>query len=1002
MRIRRIPALAAATLIATALATLAPAGIPPKLLKLPEQAAAPKKELTLERLFPEKSIFGPGASGASFSRDGRWAAWLWRPERERRHGSDLWILDTDTGAVRRVTRASVMERFQSSARAVAEARREAAKKRRGGTSEAKPEAPSAAEDPVSGDWEGTATGGTEIGLPPEGVTITLALRRHDDGTVTGAARTATNATTLTDGRWDAAARRLTGTLEDEESGLVARLEATIDAKGVLTGTVHIEGTETTLAIEARRTKLDVADEGDADAETTDLEKTEGDDVEEEILDDADRVGDDDADDTKAPRYSGISEFTWAPEAAELLFLSEGDVYRMRLDDADAAPEEGIERLTRTKEREAAVQYLPDESGYTYLRSGSLIRVRFDSHLIEEIDPRLPNGRSMSGYRISPDGTRLAFVATEGNSYWSAGRTVKIISYRGRFAQVRDVPRHVSDDSFPRFVWHVYLYDLAEHLEERGEPTVVFSHEFTGPRDVVHAPEWSPDSSRVAFSAFEQRSGLVRVLEASMPDRPEPDDGEDEVEGDDGDEPKAEDDAETAKIEPARDVYRFFHNGGPNTPGMMRPLWLADGRRLLILTEISGFRHMHVLDPRYEQLEPLTRGRWELYPLDLSHDRERLYAIATREHPAREDLYRIDVADGAMTRLSTRAGTYSGAAVSDDGGFALASFADFGHPRELAFIDVAQGTERDLTDSHSEEAHALTRFVPEYFTYENRHGQEIHGHLFRPPGVAEGEKRPLLIYVYGGPLGRQKMTTRGSFAGASYFFALYMAQKHGFYACTIDPRGASGYGGLFEKSNYEKVGRPQVEDLVDGVRWMIENESVDPDRVALHGWSFGGFQTQMCLYTEPDVFACGIAGAGPTEWENYNSWYSTGTIGPSRPGEPDLGKFSLLPLAKNLKAKLLLVHGMEDSNVLYQDTVRVYRELLKSGKETLVELFLDPTGGHGLGGDVKSLGRYRKYEEFLLRCLAESAPDEEVADDEEREDDDAGESSGDDQEEGDAP
>jgi dipeptidyl aminopeptidase/acylaminoacyl peptidase len=201
----------------------------------------------------------------------------------------------------------------------------------------------------------------------------------------------------------------------------------------------------------------------------------------------------------------------------------------------------------------------------------------------------------------------------------------------------------------------------------------------------------------------------------------------------------------------------------------------------------------------------------------------------------------------------------------------------------------------------------------------------------------------------------------------------MCEKHGYVTATIDPRGMSGYGALFEKANFEQVGKPQVEDLVDGVKYLVEIAGVDPARVGIHGWSFGGFQTQMCLYTEPDVFACGIAGAGPTEWENYNSWYSTGTIGKSREGQPDLEKYSLLPIAKDLKHKLLLVHGMEDSNVLYQDTVRVYAELLKAGKETLVELFLDPSGGHGLGGHVKSLGRYKKYEEFLLRCLGSATP-----------------------------
>lgn len=263
--------------------------------------------------------------------------------------------------------------------------------------------------------------------------------------------------------------------------------------------------------------------------------------------------------------------------------------------------------------------------------------------------------------------------------------------------------------------------------------------------------------------------------------------------------------------------------------------------------------------------------------------------------------------------------------------------------------------------------------PEFFAYDNRDGQKIHGFLFEPESKGDKdakkseEKRPLLIYVYGGPLGTRKQVVEGNYGGSN-LFARYMTDEHGYVTATIDPRGMSGYGALFEKANFEQVGKPQVNDLVDGVRYLIEHHNVDPERVAIHGWSFGGFQTQMCLYTEPEVFKCGIAGAGPTEWENYNSWYSTGTIGESRSGKTDLAKYSLLPLAKGLEGKLLLVHGMEDSNVLYQDTVRVYAELLDAGKETLVELFLDPTGGHGLGGHVKTLNRYKKYEEFLLRCL----------------------------------
>ncbi|MEM7784170.1 MAG: prolyl oligopeptidase family serine peptidase, partial [Planctomycetota bacterium] len=312
------------------------------------------------------------------------------------------------------------------------------------------------------------------------------------------------------------------------------------------------------------------------------------------------------------------------------------------------------------------------------------------------------------------------------------------------------------------------------------------------------------------------------------------------------------------------------------------------------------------------------------------------------------------------------------AVSDDGKNLLANFVTYGQLTELV-AQSSDGEMKTLTDSHPNEAKELTKIEPEFFEYKNRLGHSISGMMFTPPNWKKSQKRPLLIYVYGGPLGTRHSVVDGSYSSDGYFFQMYMAQKHGYVTIVVDPRGQSGYGGLFEKSNYEQVGKPQVDDLVDAVKHMSENYNIDEEKVAIYGWSFGGFQTQMCLYTEPDVFKVGMAGAGPTQWENYNSWYTTGTVGPSRKGKPDQEKYSLIPLAKNLQGKLLLVHGIEDTNVLFQDTVAVYRALLQAGKETHVELFLDPTGGHGLGGDVKRIGRMRKYEEFLLRTIGSAEP-----------------------------
>jgi len=492
--------------------------------------------------------------------------------------------------------------------------------------------------------------------------------------------------------------------------------------------------------------------------------------------------------------------------------------------------------------------------------------------------------------------------------------------------------------------------------------------------------------------FEQDPALVKIYEAKVPEKKEEkekkedkdekkdkkdeneeeDDDKEDKDGDkdekkDGEESDKDKDKE-AKSDKAKEIFRFLHHGGPNTPRMMELYYLADNKRIVYLSEQTGFRHLHVLDPLYESFKPLTSGRFEVYPIDISKDRKWVFVHATKEHPSQTDVYRVSTRNGKMIRLTKDKGTHSSAAVSQDGTKVVTNLVSYEKLKELVFIDTRARVHKALTDSHPEKAHKFAEPKPEFFDYKNRHGHKLYGMMFKPDDWSRKDKRPVLIYFYGGPLGTRKMVTQGSFSPYNYAFPYYMAKKHGYVACTIDTRGNSGYAGVFEKANFGQIGKPQVEDLVDGVKFLVGNYGVDKEKVSIHGWSFGGFQTQMCMYTEPDVFQVGIAGAGPTEWENYNSWYTRHTIGKSEPGKATLKKFSLLPLAKNLEGHLLLVHGMEDSNVLYQDTVRVYRELLKAGKETLVELFLDPTGGHGLGGDVKNLSRYRKYEQFLLRTI----------------------------------
>ena len=490
----------------------------------------------LETIFDEDGLFGPSASAPAFSASGRYAAYLYRPYPERRHGSDLWLVTLETGETRRLTSVSVMAPFQASTQEVGEDRIKRAKEA-GGSSE---EEPSGVDDDRFG-------GGSWSDLQE--------LARN------GLAQGDGGADGLSDGE-----RRL----------------------------------------------MDTVDDGDAEEK-------------------------------KAPRYRGISSFTWAPEEDEFLMSSGGDIYRWVIG------EDRPVRLTKTRQSERSVQYLPDGGGYTALLGDALVRVRFGDHFVDQLDPKLPGGMTMREYKISPDGKRVAFVASNGSRDRSGGRTVDIATYNDRFMKVRTVPRTVSDDPISKRTTAVFLHELPAPEREDGSLVKVYERETSGPRDVLRVPDWAPDSSRVVFAAFDQASEEVHVLEA-LAQAPS--------DGSDGAEPASEGREEPASDRPARVIQRFLHTGGPNTPRMIEPRYLADSRRVMLITEQTGFRHLHVLDPVYETLVPLTQGRYEVYPLGMNEARTHMFMEATKEDSACLDVYSLAFDSGELARLTERRGVHT--------------------------------------------------------------------------------------------------------------------------------------------------------------------------------------------------------------------------------------------------------------------------------------------------------------------------------------------------------
>ena len=646
-------------------------------------------------------------------------------------------------------------------------------------------------------------------------------------------------------------------------------------------------------------------------------------------------------------YPGVNHLVWANKKNELIFQYRGDLFRLQ------AASGKIERLTQTDKAERIVDYQEDDNGYIYRDDKHLYNAAFNSSQIRQLNPELifPDDAdkkyTISDTVLSENKQWMAIVAEApdvnadtGKPNPSSERQVEIMNYSERFATAKKVPREVSDDKRKVLASALYIRKVSDTSQRQPEP--VFTNAGGDVWFEMSRVNWAKDNSQYTFATWEREKELLRIYVGVAKE---------------GAKPKM--------------VFERRGKVGHEVVDVMAPQFAPDSKQLIAVLDEDGYRQPYLIDTANGTAKRLLKGDFEAHDiLGFTPDSKAMFVMANKDDFAAMNVYRADLASGDMQALG-KAGDYHRASdVSYNGDKVAAVAGQWSSRPELKIIDVQSHQSATLTQSHDKRWDALNLIYPERFSYLNRHGDRIQAYVFKPLNWQASDQRPAIVYTYGGPLNNRHIVETDSFQPTAYVFGMYMAAKHGYVTVAVDPRGHSDYGRQFSDANWEQPGKPQTEDLEDLAKYMGSHLGVDNKRIGLTGWSFGGFQTQYTMYTSPDTFAAGIAGAGPTEWENYNSWYSGRTIGKTDRSKPDLRRFSLLPLTAGLKKPLMLVHGMQDPNVLYQDTVNVYRALLENGKEELVELFLAPDGEHGLGGTVKPLAWHKKYERFFVDHLGE--------------------------------
>jgi dipeptidyl aminopeptidase/acylaminoacyl peptidase len=397
-------------------------------------------------------------------------------------------------------------------------------------------------------------------------------------------------------------------------------------------------------------------------------------------------------------------------------------------------------------------------------------------------------------------------------------------------------------------------------------------------------------------------------------------------------------------------------------------WLPDNKRVLFLSEKSGFMHLYSLDVTAPKPEPraLTSGRWEVTDARLSRDRRTVFLTTNEVHPGERHFYTMPLDSGVRTRVTSMAGSNEVTVSPDESTLAIVhSYST--KPPELYLSPLQPGAKPvAATVSTSDEWRGFKWIDPKVLTYKARDGAEVYARLFTPEmiGAKRDPKKPAVIFVHGAGY-LQNAHRYWSTYYREYMFHNLLASL-GYVVLDPDYRASSGYGRDWRTAIYRHMGGHDLNDVVDGAKFLVQTERVDPRRIGVYGGSYGGFITLMAMFTTPDVFAAGAALRPVTDWSHYNHGYTSNILNVPQIDPDAYKKSSPIYFADGLKGRLLICHGMVDTNVFFQDTVRLVQRLVELRKENW-EVAPYPVENHSFTEETSWADEYKR----ILRLFEET-------------------------------
>ncbi len=655
-------------------------------------------------------------------------------------------------------------------------------------------------------------------------------------------------------------------------------------------------------------------------------------------------------------FSGIVEYEFSRDSRRLLVPLGGDIY---VYDLRASPAKAVRRITRTDEYETDARFSPLGRYVSFIRNQNLFV--YDllsgteravttgggglvSFAMAEFIAQEEMGRS-TGYWWSPDDTRIAFTRVDESPVADLERfeimadKVQVIRQRYPVTGARNA------------LVELYVTALDSAKPVTVEPVRI---DLGGETDIYLArAEWFPDSSALTVQRQSRDQKTLTLLAA----------------------------------DPASGVTRELLTEQSEAWVSLNDelTFLKDSPQFIWSSSRTGFRHLYLYGHDGKLVRALTGGEWNVVGdggrralKGVDEKRGLVYFTANAETPLERHLYSASLREsqGSPERLTDASGWHS-VTMSEDARIFLDTYSTPERPPSLTLYSAAGYVLDVLVANELNAEHPYARYVDEHAptefgTLKAADGQDLHYRINRPRVLVPGRRYPVIVDVYGGPESQNVRRAWTSSARSNSGFFQQILVQNGYLVFSLDNRGTGYRGVTFETALHRKMGTVEVEDQVRGVEYLRTLPYVDPARIGIFGWSYGGYMALMCAMQAPDHFAAAVAGAPVTDWEFYDTHYTERYMSTPRDNPEGYAAGTVMTYAEGLRSPLLVIHGMADDNVLFTNSTALFKSLQDLGKP--FDIMAYPGSKHGL---LRMPGTGRHAYEMVMRFfddkLKPSAP-----------------------------